>query len=280
MPPNPYATLPSSTPKTAGTTPNNTPKISATSSQPAASKTKPIAPSQNPLKPYQILSGAKLKYIAFISMLIDHTNNALIMPLLNGKGTLLYLSNMFSIIGRIAFPIFMFFLIEGFFKTRNRKKYLASLLIFGLISEVPFDMFVSRIFFEPNWNNMMFTLSLCLGVIWLIDSLRAKLKNTLLWLITSLPVLGISCFIAAQLSLDYDYHAILVAYIFYIFRQKPIIGAILGYISIIKELWSFLGFGLTLTYNGDRGRQYKWLNYAFYPVHLLILGILRFYLNI
>lgn len=260
--------------------PNATPKTNAISPQHAAPKSKPTAPSQKQLKPYQILSGAQLKYIAFISMLIDHTNNALITPMLNGKGALLYISNAFSIIGRIAFPIFMFFLIEGFFKTRNRKKYLASLLIFGLISEVPFDMFVSRTFFEPNWNNMMFTLALCLGVIWLIDSLRAKLKSTLLWFITSLPILGISCFIAAQLSLDYDYHAILVAYIFYIFRKKPIIGAGLGYISIIKELWSILGFGLTLTYNGERGRQYKWLNYAFYPVHLLILGILRFYLNI
>lgn len=257
MTPNPHTTLPPSTHKTASTTPNT------------------HAP-----KPYQILNGAQLKYIAIISMLIDHTNNALITPMLNGKGALLYISNTFSIIGRIAFPIFMFFLIEGFFKTRNRKKYLASLLIFGLISEVPFDMFVSRTFFEPNWNNMMFTLAMCLGVIWLIDSLRAKLKSTLLWFIVSLPILGLSCFIAAQLSLDYDYHAVLVAYIFYIFRQKPIIGAGLGYISIIKELWSFLGFGLTLTYNRDRGRQYKWLNYAFYPVHLLILGILRFYLNI
>ena len=261
-------------------TPNTSPKTNATSPHHAVPQTKPAALSPNQLKPYQILSGAKLKYIAFISMLIDHTNNALITPMLNGKGALLYISNAFSIIGRIAFPIFMFFLIEGLFKTRSRKKYLASLLIFGLISEVPFDMFVSRTFFEPNWNNMMFTLSLCLATIWLIDSLRAKLKNTLLWFITSLPILGISCFIAAQLSLDYDYHAVLVAYIFYIFRHKPVIGAGLGYISIIKELWSILGFGLTLTYNGERGKQYKWLNYAFYPVHLLILGILRFYLNI
>ena len=276
----PNATLSLTPSKTAGTTPNATPITSVITPQHVAPKTKPTTPSTKPLKSYQILSGAQLKYIAFISMLIDHTNNALITPMLNGKGALLYISNAFSIIGRIAFPIFMFFLIEGFFKTRSRKKYLASLLIFGLISEVPFDMFVSRTFFEPNWNNMMFTLSLSLGVIWLIDSLKAKLKSTLLWFITSLPILGISCFIATWLSLDYDYHAVLVAYIFYIFRQKPIIGAGLGYISIIKELWSILGFGLTLTYNGERGKQYKWLNYAFYPVHLLILGILRFYLNI
>ena len=76
------------------------------------------------------------------------------------------------------------------------------------------------------------------------------------------------------------YHAIIVAYIFYIFYDKPILGAGLGYLSIIKELYSCLGFAMTVTYNGERGRQNKWINYLFYPVHILILGILRFYLNI
>ena len=93
------------------------------------------------LKKLQIFNGAQLKYIAFISMLIDHVNNALITPFLNGKGFLLHLSNLFSILGRIAFPIFVFFIVEGFFKTSNRKKYLITLLLFGVISEVPFDMF-------------------------------------------------------------------------------------------------------------------------------------------
>lgn len=201
--------------------PHQAPQTASTTQQTVGSLQQQAGPrNAKPLKPYQVLSGAQLKYIAFISMLIDHTNNALITPMLNGKGALLYVSNIFSVLGRIAFPIFMFFLIEGFFKTRNRKKYLASLLIFAVISEIPFDMFVSRTFFEPYWNNMMFTLALCLGVIWLIDSLRAKLNNTLLWFITSLPILGLSCFIAVELSLDYDYHAVLVAYILYIFRKK------------------------------------------------------------
>ena len=122
MPPNPKTTQLPSKPKTEGTTQNTTPKTNAISPQHAAPQPKPTAPSQNQLKPYQIISGAQLKYIAFISMLIDHTNNALITPMLNGKGALLYISNIFSVLGRIAFPIFMFFLIEGFFKTRNRKK--------------------------------------------------------------------------------------------------------------------------------------------------------------
>ena len=75
-------------------------------------------------------------------MLIDHVNKALIYPnLVSNDGVLTTVSNIFDIIGRIAFPLFCFLLVEGFFKTRCRKKYLLNLLIFGVISEVPFDMF-------------------------------------------------------------------------------------------------------------------------------------------
>lgn len=235
---------------------------------------------RNSLKRFQVLNGAQLKYIAFISMLIDHANNALITPLLDGQGFLLHLSNLFSILGRIAFPIFVFFIVEGFFKTRSRKKYLATLLIFGVISEVPFDMFTSRVFFDPYWNNMMFTLALSLVTIWVVDILKARIKNRPLWYLVSIIIVAIFAFLAMQLSLDYDYHAVIVAYLFYVFYDKPIIGAGLGYLSIIKELYSILGFGMTLTYNGQRGKQYKWFNYFFYPVHILILGLLRFYFNI
>ena len=204
------------------------------------------------LKKLQIFNGAQLKYIAFISMLIDHVNNALITPFLNGKGFLLHLSNLFSILGRIAFPIFVFFIVEGFFKTSNRKKYLITLLLFGVVSEVPFDMFTSKVFFDPYWNNIMFTLALCLTTIWIIDAVKEKIGNKVLWYCISIVIVGISCAVAMALSLDYDYHAIIVAYIFYIFYDKPILGAGLGYLSIIKELYSCLGFAMTVTYNGER----------------------------
>ncbi|AYA99739.1 TraX family protein [Lachnoanaerobaculum umeaense] len=232
------------------------------------------------LKKIQIFTGAQLKYIAFLSMLIDHVNNAIVTPLLDGGGFLLYLSNIFSILGRIAFPIFVFFIVEGFFKTKDRRKYLLTLMLFGVISEVPFDMFTSKTFFNLYWNNMMFTLALCLVTIWIIDIIKRKITNKALWYITSIIIVILFCLVAMGLSLDYDYHAILAAYIFYIFYDKPLIGAGLGYLSIIKELYSILGFAMTIGYNGKRGRQYKYLNYLFYPVHILILGILRFYFNI
>ena len=100
-------------------------------------------------KNFQFLSGAELKLIAIISMLADHVNKALIYPYLESNhGFLAFISDVFDIIGRIAFPLFCFMLVEGYFKTRNRKKYLLNLLLFGVISEVPFDMFTTASFFN------------------------------------------------------------------------------------------------------------------------------------
>ena len=169
------------------------------------------------LKKLQIFNGAQLKYIAFISMLIDHVNNALITPFLNGKGFLLHLSNLFSILGRIAFPIFVFFIVEGFFKTSNRKKYLITLLLFGVISEVPFDMFTSKVFFDPYWNNIMFTLALCLITIWIIDAVKAKISNKVLWIMIIMRLLLHTFFIFFMinqyLERDWDIFRLLKSYI-------------------------------------------------------------------
>ena len=231
----------------------------------------------------QFLSGAWLKLIAILSMLIDHVNKALIYPnLVSNDGVLTTVSNIFDIIGRIAFPLFCFLLVEGFFKTRCRKKYLLNLLIFGVISEVPFDMFTTASFFNMNWNNVMFTLAFVLITIWIIDILKErmqKLPKTLLYFASFIIVI-IMCIAAMYLSLDYEHHAILIGYFFYLFHDVPLLAIPFGYASMYTQPWALLGFGLTLTYNGKRGKQNKMLNYWFYPAHLLILGILRLCLGI
>lgn len=230
------------------------------------------------MKRLKILSGAQLKYIAFLTMLIDHVNKALIYPNLNG-GMLLVISDFFDIVGRIAFPIFIFLLIEGFFKTTNRWKYLGMLLLFGVISEIPFDLFTTATFFEPNWNNIMFTLALVLVIIWCIDTLKEKMgmRWRIVWYLISAVIVGAGCLSAMILGLDYEYHAVLIGYFLYIFYEKPVWAIPFCYLSMYKEPWALLGFGLTLTYNGERGKQNKIVNYLFYPVHLLILGMIRIY---
>ena len=226
----------------------------------------------------RIFSGAQLKYIAFLSMLIDHANKALMYPLVTENGFLRYVSDVFDILGRVAFPIFMFFLVEGFFKTGNRFKYLLNLIVFGIISEIPFDLFQSAVLFQPNSNNVMFTLALALVMIWVIDELKVPKSYIIppvLWFPVSIIIVITVCLLSMIWGLDYEYHGILIAYFFYIFRNNPILSIIGGYLSIFKTPWALLGFGLTLTYNGKRGKQNKILNYLFYPVHLLILGLLR-----
>lgn len=234
-------------------------------------------------KNFQFLSGAELKLIAIISMLADHVNKALIYPYLESNhGFLAFISDVFDIIGRIAFPLFCFMLVEGYFKTRNRKKYLLNLLLFGVISEIPFDMFTTASFFNMNWNNVMFTLALVLVTVWIIDTLKEKMqkRSKALWYLVSILIVLVMCIVSMSLSLDYEHHAILIGYFFYLFHDMPVFAIPFGYASMFKEPWALLGFGLTLTYNGERGKQHKMLYYWFYPVHLLILGLLRLYLGI
>lgn len=234
------------------------------------------------LKKIQVLNGAQLKYIAFASMLIDHANKAIILPYLEVGSTLSKISSIFDVLGRIAFPLFSFFIVEGFFRTHSRKKYLLNLLFFAVISEVPYDMFSSKVFLEFRLNNVLFSLALSLISIWILDEFRNKFEEKLgnFWILFSIPLLIVMYFVSIFVSGDYDFHAILTAFFFYIFYDKPLTSAFFAYISIIKEWWSILGFGLTIMYNGKKGKQNKIFNYLFYPVHLLLLGLLRMYLNI
>lgn len=230
------------------------------------------------LQKIQVLNGAQLKFIAMFSMLADHVNKALVYPYINGSGMLL-LSDVLEVVGRIAYPLFLFFLVEGFFKTRSRARYLAQLLGFAVISEIPFNLFVSRTFFDPNCNNILFTFAMALVTIWSIDALKNKLPRAA-WYPISAVIMAVMCIAAMLGGVDYEYHAILGGCFFYFFHRMHPVSIPFAFASMYKEPWSLLGFALTLTYNGQRGRQNKWLGYVFYPAHLLALGLLRLWLNV
>lgn len=230
------------------------------------------------LQKIQFLNGAQLKWIAMLSMLVDHVNKALVYPYI-GTSTMLLLSDVLEIIGRIAYPLFLFFLVEGFFKTRSRARYLRQLLCFAVISEIPFDLFASRTFFEPNGNNILFTFAMVLITIWGIDALKKRLPRAVWYLISAVIMAGM-CLAAMLTGVDYEYHAILGGCFFYFFHSIHPVSIPFAFASMYKEPWSLLGFALTLTYNGQRGRQNKWLGYVFYPAHLLVLGLLRLWLNV
>ncbi|MDU1315499.1 TraX family protein [Anaerococcus hydrogenalis] len=222
------------------------------------------------------INGAVLKYIAFISMFIDHFNKAIITPLLNYQQPLVFISSLFDIIGRIAFPIFAFMIVEGFYKTKSRWKYLRNLLVFAVISEIPYDMFQSKVFVNNRSQNIMWALALGLFSLIIVDKLKEKFKNKYIWILVSIIIVAINAIIATLLSFDYDYYSIIIIFILYIFYDKRFVGSLLSYLVIIKEIYAILGFAIINLYNGEKGKQNKLFNYLFYPVHLFILGICRF----
>ena len=141
------------------------------------------------LSPRCSFSGTALKTIACITMLIDHIGAScieagILTPGLD-SGTLsrdtlsaypLYrLDMVLRFTGRLAFPLFCFLLVEGFVHTHNVKGYLGRLVLFGLLSEVPFDLAFFRTPFDFSAQNVYWTLAL--GVLAMAGLKRFKKEN-------------------------------------------------------------------------------------------------------
>lgn len=226
-------------------------------------------------------SGSVLKWIAIAVMLLDHAGACLLevfvlnvhgnSPLAGQIGNLYFwyeLDMVLRSIGRIAFPIFCFLLVEGAVHTRSPKKYLLRLALFAAVSEVPFDLALHNQAFYWGAQNVFFTLLLGLLVILVFQRYPAEGWKGML----ALAALAA----AAELG-GTDYGAIGVGVIaaMYLLRERPLAMSILSLALLVllnrQELCSIPAFLAMALYNGKRGRQPKYFFYVFYPVHLLLL---------
>lgn len=244
------------------------------------------------------LSGTTLKWIAVISMLIDHTAEVLInhnAALTDPIWAQIYV--LMRGIGRIAFPIYAFLLVEGFLHTRDVKKYLARMLTFAVVSEIPFDLAVFHTPFYWGYQNVFFTLFLGLlalaGIRWgEYDGLKRSqmvqdsamygkkaayqssgmFAGAALW---KQALALILCVGTAQLiNCDYGAFGVFFIILLYMTRYDKKTQTVLGAISLIWELPGILAFIPIRLYNGTRGRcGNRYFFYAFYPVHLLALWV-------
>ena len=213
----------------------------------------------------QGISGYWLKVIAVISMLIDHTS-AVILEQIPGLENPAFLMR---IIGRLAFPIYCFLLVEGFYHTRSRAKYAGRLFLFSLISEVPFDLAFSRRMWDFSSNNVFFTLLFGLLVIWGVEKIRQKFVA---------DVYGEKA-AAIRVILDYDLSGIVTIFAIFMFYPKKVKGMGIGVLVLtllasIIEAAAFLDMIPVYFYNGTRGKQMKYFFYVFYPAHLFLLAMI------
>ena len=219
------------------------------------------------------ITAAVLKYIAIITMLIDHIGYGLyILPAVKSTYTVL------RAVGRNALPIFCFFLVEGLIHTSNRWKYLRNMIVFALISQVPYHYAFYR---TKTWNyqfNIYCTLALGLIAVWLIEIIMEKRKGIDGWTLSAIIAAGITA-IAKFVNVSYGWAGILLIVIFYILRKKQLVAMAAGYILLIiydrSEVYVLPAFLLLFLYNGQRGKQNKWFFYVFYPAHLAVIAIVK-----
>ena len=232
------------------------------------------------------LPGSVLKWVAVISMFIDHASAVLIEgSWIAGYRTISY--NFYLVlrgIGRLAFPIYCFLLVEGLLHTRNVKKYLARLLVFALISDLPFDRAFTRQWISWDYNNVFLTLFFgLLGLaLWRLITEEKDFKAAWWRILLGFACIGAMVVTAQFLKTDYGGTGVLVISVMYLLRAIPLprdIGAfvLLGRLSLL-ELAALPDIALFRLYNGERGRQSKYFFYIFYPAHLLLLSGIRWYL--
>ncbi|MGN0335336.1 MAG: TraX family protein [Lachnospiraceae bacterium] len=228
---------------------------------------------------WKIFSGSQLKLIAMILMLIDHTAYILIEKgifqsyITAQNYDFWYLTDrIMRGIGRSAFPIFCYFIAEGYLKTHDAGRYLKRLILFAVISEIPFSLASRGVLFAADYRNVYWTLAFGLMALIFYDQYMEQplIRLTGLLACLLLPVL---------LHTDYSCYGVLVILLLYRLREQPLQAFLAGWIILMiqsrTEIWAIFGFLLLYLYNGERGKGNKYLFYGFYPLHLLILVLLQ-----
>lgn len=240
------------------------------------------------------LSAAALHILAMAFMLMDHL-----------WATLLPAQEWLTCVGRIAFPIFAFMAVEGYFHTHNLKKYLLRMLIFAVISEVPFDLMYGGTWFYPVHQNVIWTLMMGLAGIHLMETVRKK-KSTFVYILVSAIVVILGGLLGTLSMVDYYGIGVLTVFIFYFFRGRKwwcLFGQMLALYWVNVELLGGLMYpirlfgmefelcqqGLALLallpiwlYRGRQGyhsKPFQYFCYAFYPIHMLVIVLVLNFIN-
>lgn len=230
-----------------------------------------------------------IKYIAMLTMLLNHISHIFL-----EEGT--FLATLFEDVGYFTAPVMCWFLVEGYQYTRSKKNYAVRLFLFAVLSEIPFCLAFSygrQISFVAF--NMLFTLFFCFLILVAEEKIRNRFLSILVQIL--LVLVTILCdwpLMAAIYTIMFSHtyqskKKAAISYgaatlIFAAFQHMNLGFLYSGTELLWRVVLSSLGVaaaGITVLcfYNGKRakrGRTFsKWFFYLFYPVHLLILGVLR-----
>ena len=232
------------------------------------------------------MTHSRLHIIAMLFMLCDHL-----------WGTLFISQEWLTCVGRMAFPIFAFLTAEGYRKTKNLKRYMGRLLICAILSEIPFNWMISGSAIYPYHQNVLWTFLISIFILWIIDHIKIPKMM-------SLPIFTALGYVAGYaFMVDYYGVGILTVLMFYYLDDCENWDCRLhqAALMIVFNAWMLGGycyniflFGISMMIpqqsfallslpfiwcykgrKGWRGKGYQWFCYAFYPIHMLILSVIR-----
>lgn len=240
------------------------------------------------------LTAAVLHIIAMTLMLMDHL-----------WATLLPAKEWLTCAGRVAFPIFAFMAVEGYFHTRSFKKYILRMLLFAVLSEIPFDLMYGGTWFYPVHQNVLWTFLLSLLGVWLMEQVRKKGKIWMYLLVCVLVVLA-GLVLGTLCMVDYYGAGVLTVFVFYFLHGRKwwcflgqlaalywlnveLLGGLMYPVQLFGMEFELCQQGLALLalipiwlYRGRQGyhsKPFQYLCYAFYPVHMLLLVVVLNFIN-
>jgi len=235
-----------------------------------------------------------LHIIAMAFMLCDHL-----------WGTVVPGNTWLTVIGRISFPIFSFMIVEGYFRTKSLKRYVLRLLLFAVISEIPFNLAIGSQLFYPIHQNVLWSFLISIGLIYLNEltkKIERKWLRIFIGIIVGFATVLLGLLLGIITFVDFYHAGILTTLVFYFFRHRKwwcYLAQVVCLWYINTEMLGGLGYEIELfgnvifitiqgfallslipiwLYRGEQGYHAKWLQYfyyAFYPAHLLVLGIIK-----
>ena len=238
----------------------------------------------------KVLNRDIIKYIAMFTMVLNHIAHIFLTP-----GTVLY--EVFEDVGYFTAPVMCFFLVEGYDYTRSKIKYGGRLLLFAVISQIPFEL----AFRYGMMLNMIYTLLCCFLILVALDQIKNRLLRIIVCVLLALVTVVGDWPLLAPIYTILFYHSkgnekktaisFLAAYAIFVLLnvQSYMYGvpgdwtlyairhALLSGVAILVAAVVILVF-----YNGKRaqyGRSFsKWFFYIFYPAHLMVLYLIKVYI--
>lgn len=233
------------------------------------------------------LTGRSLKLIALFFMLLDHGSIVIVergilksgdplstMRILQTASGMMWrrVDWCFRCAGRLAFPIYIFLLVEGFVHTRRRKTYGMRLFFFALLSEIPFDLAIFGQTFYPAYQNVMFTLLIAYITLCGVEKFRGSRVMQILC-----PLAG--CLAAELFRVDYGAVGVIMAVLLYLYRGSGVQLKVTAAVAVLESLRTYGMAALSVFFlRLYRGKEGKWPGkyffYFAYPGHLLALALL------